>query len=842
MNVRILITQLSQSLKFSRKGRKGTEFQYIGKLRIAVIASTLRLRAVSHRPALAENKRSSCAKGLLINTREQEKLKLIIIALLLPFTVFGKVVSGRVVDTSDIPIVFANVVLMTDSTIITGSTTNESGLFSIEDNQTATTVKISKAGYEDIEISINETANLGNIVMKKADIILDEVIVNGNIPKTQLKGNAIVTNVQNSVLSKMGNAYEVLTHTPMVTGINGELNVFGRGVPTVYINSHLVRDITELQQLKSDEILSIELISNPGASYSSDINSVIKIKTLPPKGEGLGVDVNETLSIWEYARNTFELNMRYRHNRLELFGNIDLYDGKRKYEDVNEMTTFGRDTFVQSLCNSSVLNTDNLFGKIGFSYTLPSNHSFGGYYRLGRAKYSNDGHLETQSRRLEDVTSSVYERFSSLYRSTSSYFPSQEANMYYNGSIDNLNIDFNADIMQNRNIDDDIHSDYPFGDNASEQKVLSNGLTKNRLLAEKLIVSFPVWKGDFEIGEEYTGSKLSYRYKYEGAPIENSYTQIDEKNIATFANISQSFGKWNVSLGLRYEYADFKYTDDFSSDGQISRRYSNLFPSLAVNAKIGNVRLSFDFTNKMKRPSYRKLDGKVKYVNRFVYQAGNPLLKPTRIYNLQAMGMWRYFYAVMMYVHELDAVFNTTRNYADGSSVKVMTFMNVPHYQYFQFTLGAQLSFSCWQPTPEIGMFKQFSSILYNGVMTSFNKPMYSFTLDNVFTLPGDWQIGADIWLYSSANSQNCYIEPTQQLSLSVRKSFFNESLVLQLKAVDLLDKASNKVTIYSGDIQNYMYNHHEPRNVNLTVRYYFNKSKSRYKGTGAGKNEKRRM
>ncbi|MDE5585105.1 MAG: outer membrane beta-barrel family protein [Muribaculaceae bacterium] len=86
------------------------------------------------------------------------------------------------------------------------------------------------------------------------------------------------------------------------------------------------------------------------------------------------------------------------------------------------------------------------------------------------------------------------------------------------------------------------------------------------------------------------------------------------------------------------------------------------------------------------------------------------------------------------------------------------------------------------------------------------------------------------------------HIKPTQQLSLSVRKSFFNESLVLQLKAVDILDRASNKVTIYSGDIENYMYNHHEPRNIILTVRYTFNKSKSRYKGTGAGKNEKKRM
>lgn len=103
-------------------------------------------------------------------------------------------------------------------------------------------------------------------------------------------------------------------------------------------------------------------------------------------------------------------------------------------------------------------------------------------------------------------------------------------------------------------------------------------------------------------------------------------------------------------------------------------------------------------------------------------------------------------------------------------------------------------------------------------------------------------KIGADLWFYSAANSQNCYIKPTRQISLSLRKSFFNDNLILQLKAVDILDRATDKVTIYSGDIQTYMYNHREPRNINFTIRYIFNKARSKYKGTGAGKTEKRRM
>ncbi len=171
-----------------------------------------------------------------------------------------------------------------------------------------------------------------------------------------------------------------------------------------------------------------------------------------------------------------------------------------------------------------------------------------------------------------------------------------------------------------------------------------------------------------------------------------------------------------------------------------------------------------------------------------------------------------------------------------------MTYRNVPQYQNLQVLLGAQPSIGFWQTTPEIGILKQFCNLEYRGQKINLNKPMYSFTWENVITLPQNWQLGADLYSYSSANSKNCYVKATQQLSFSVRKSFFNECLILQLRAIDVLDKGSDKVTIYSGDIQNYMYNHHQPRNIVFSVRYVFNKARSKYKGEGAGKNEKRRM
>ncbi len=778
---------------------------------------------------------------ILINMNSKNLLCLL--SLLLPMSLWGVVLKGKLVGPDHEPIAFANVILLNDNLFVAGVTTSATGQFSISSSQAANLVKISMIGYEDIFYPLTEDSpdDLGTIMMQEASVSLNEVVVKGKLPQTRLKGNSMVTQVKNSVLANLGNGYDVLTHIPMVTGSNGELSVFGRGTPTVFINGREVRDYKDLRQLKSENIRNVELITNPGSSYASNVNSVIRITTVANPGDGIGFDFTETLSAWSYARSTSDLNMVYNHNGLEVFCNLDVQEGKKRYEDLCKMTTFGNQTFSQTIDNSSRLSTESVRGKLGFSYMAVPKHSFGFFYRLGKSDFCNLGLIETGSRRLSDISDSHFDYSSTRYKQTSRNYPSHEANVYYDGTIGRLSLDFNADFLKHNSDSHDYQSEI-FESGRGNKTVEASGSTSGSLFAEKLVISHPMCKGMLEVGEEVTNSRLSYNFTYFGVPISNSITDIHEDNFAGFATLSQKFGEWNFSLGIRYERAHYRYYDNGILDAKLSREYSDIFPSLSIDTKIGAVGISLSFANKMKRPSYRKLDGGIAYINRYVYQSGNPMLRPTKIYNAQVMGMWRSFYGILMYNHEIDAVFNTIRDYGEDPLVKIMTYMNVPHYQYLQSTLGAQLKVGCWHPTPEIGMLKQFCTVSYRGEKRSFNKPMFSFTIDNVFSLPNHWQIGADLWFYSESNSMNCFVESTQWISLSVRKTFFNGNLMFQLKGSDLLDRGSNRVTIYSGEIKNYMFNHHEPRNITLTIRYAFNKKKSKYKGSGAGKTEKSRM
>ncbi len=138
-----------------------------------------------------------------------------------------------------------------------------------------------------------------------------------------------------------------------------------------------------------------------------------------------------------------------------------------------------------------------------------------------------------------------------------------------------INLETNAN-----NPDDDRH-------------IVSAGLKKSRLLAEKLILSYPVWKGSIEVGEEYTNSRLNYANTYEGVPIDNSLTDIHEDNIAAFASLSQTFGVVNVSAGLRYEHVNYKYFENNQLQKDQSKNYNNFFPTFSLSAPINKVNLFF---------------------------------------------------------------------------------------------------------------------------------------------------------------------------------------------------------------------------------------------------------
>lgn len=124
--------------------------------------------------------------------------------------------KGTLIDEDQQPIEFANIALysLPDSVMITGAVSDEKGGFTLNGNGTDTVnafLKISFIGYETQTVPAIDGQT---IVMIAEAFTLNEVVINGNLPKIRLRNDALVTTVQHSVLSKAGTANDVLKRLP----------------------------------------------------------------------------------------------------------------------------------------------------------------------------------------------------------------------------------------------------------------------------------------------------------------------------------------------------------------------------------------------------------------------------------------------------------------------------------------------------------------------------------------------------------------------------------------------------------------------------------------------------
>ena len=226
--------------------------------------------------------------------------------------------EGVVKDDSGNPVEFANVALLSlnDSILIAGSVTDMTGKFAILGNDSPVFLRITAMGFEDRIIN-NPSADVGDIILSPASYMLGEVVVKGSRPMTKLKSDGVQIAIAGSHLANTGTALEVLGKMPFVIKSGAGIEVIGKGTPLIYINGRQVRDMSELDQLASSQIKSVDIVTNPGASYASTVNSVIRITTVAPVGEGFSFNDRTTVGykhyvyLFEQVKLTLKCDLKY---------------------------------------------------------------------------------------------------------------------------------------------------------------------------------------------------------------------------------------------------------------------------------------------------------------------------------------------------------------------------------------------------------------------------------------------------------------------------------------------------------------------------------------------------
>ena len=751
--------------------------------------------------------------------------------------------KGTIIDEQDQPVAYANIYLLhpSDSSLISGGVSNEAGLFVIPCETNPILVRISFVGYKTVYKQCNST-ELGTIRMHPETMTIKGVVVTGERPKVQLQGNSLVMNVEGTVMERMGDAEDVLSRVPTISKKGEGFEILGKGAPLIYLNNRKLTDLQELKNIQSDNIKSIEVIQNPGARYDASVNAVIIIHTKRTAGEGLGVELTSWSRKGHGFANNERINLTYRTGKLELFANLFGAYNKRWKKGEFEQTVFADTLWVITNKQKDKVYNPFFEGRFGFNYQLDDNNSFGGFYQ------NTYDYVKNWSDYDDDLQAngSMYDHLQNNNISRAKGAPKHQANLYYTGKIGKFAIDFNADYtyrnQRNRNQQQELSNEY------DDRDVNTYALTRSRLMAEKLFVTHPIGKGQIEVGEEYTNTRWNSSFENTEGYIANSNNEQYEQSIAPFIELRQQIGRFQLSAGLRYEYVASEYfVGGIRRDDQ-SRTYNDFFPSVSLSTSVKKVQLSFSYAKRTTRPSYWQLSSDVVYENRLNLQTGNPYLKPIKYNNLNALAMWKWFYLNVNFSHCVDPILYSAESLENDSKVNLVTYKNYDHADWLIITLGAQKSvklsgIATWTPQYNISLMKSWFKSKFIGEMKSYNQPMLALQLGNILTLPHDWLLQADFNMHTHGYQQNVWINCTNpMLSLSVSKDFFKRRLNIKFSGNDLFNGGINRITLYSNRMMFRKMEDNDSRCVTLSLRYRFNVTPSKYKGTGAGNAEKNRL
>ena len=750
--------------------------------------------------------------------------------------------KGTVLDETGQPLPYANVALLSprDSTLITGGVTNESGLFVIPCDQSGVLARITYVGYRPVYRHC-KTPHLGTIKMQPDQYALGSVTVKGAKQLVRPTDRGLLANVQGTVLEQFGSVTEMLTHLPLMMS-NGE--IAGHGKPVIYINNKKVRNAEELDRLRADEILSAEIITNPGVEYGAEVTSVIRLKTIRKAGEGWSGNFSAFYSQGKeyYANGNAALNYRTR-NGMDFFARGYLTDNNQLITYTANDQLQASSTWDYKKSAERLVRVKYYFADLGWNWEINEHHSLGLTYTANN--YIGDFKTLRTSDDQVWQDGKLVDGGHSVTTTLEKPRMTHAVNAYYVGEVGKWKIDFNADYYDAHNLSEMDGGTYNSPRSDIQPNVSSRTNTANELLAEKLVITAPVPKGNLTFGEEASTVDRTSGFTQSGFSADNS---VHQKTTiwSLFANYRLQLGKFSLNTGLRWQNEHNCYDQNGQRNDEMSPDYHVLIPRASLTYKTDKWTHTLAYNCTRRNPPYSRLTTAVNYRSRYEYDTGNPYLQPQTSHTISWSSQWKWLYAELYYGYRKNVITSFQSAYDDVNhpGVIIDDYRNIPWWYSYGIDLNCSPKIGIWQMNYSATLGFDNWDTKGMGMPYQWNGLCADFTFDNTFTLPHAWllNIKGSITPYQESG---CYQRKTYgSLGFRISKQFLKDkSLSIALLANDILHTQYTEMTAYGGiNIRTQFKQYNDSRRVGINLSWKFNATRSRYKGSHAGQSERNRL
>lgn len=662
----------------------------------------------------------------------------------------------------------------------------------------------------------------------------------------QQKADRIIFNVENSIIASGGDVLDAIRLAPRISVQNDEIKITGKNKILMMINGRPINIQKEdlpnyLKSMKSDEISSIEVITNPPSKYVAEGNSgIVNIITRKSKKDYWNLTLNTTgqaASKFMY-KNGVHYNLNYKN--FSVSSGISYTHGfkspqnfsKIKYPDV---------TWIEDSRQLSL--TDNLSTRLSIDYKINKKITTGIQY-IGSFS-SPEVNSEIDSKITENSFGIEKSRINTKSNnSKSSRFNSLNYHIIYEIDTTGKKISFDFDYFNSTNKSrqdylsrtfDNLSSlpdiaDFEAGKNEGFQNIHNYSLNFD--------VEHPFSWATFNYGtrlsfintsNDIRFYNLSEGYEYLDPNRTNQFS-FKEKNQSLYFSINKEVGsKWEFQGGLRLEATQTKsFSETMQQESEI--KYTKLFPTAYILYKINaNNQVSANYGRRIHRPEFNLLNPFKYTYSPYSTSEGNPYLLPEFTNNIELTYNYKNFMISSLYYSDLKDGFdmlNIMNTETKSQNTKPLNFIANRSYgfnQYFYIKLLPWLN-----TTLNINIFNSQSTSSSPVTLSYLNGWNFETKADLNFTLnkKKTFFLGLNAWQASKGVTNLDRSSSGYQIDASVKLFLMDKKLQIVCYANDIF--RSNKITYtgYSNHNETNYKNYDDLRFIRLSVIYNFgNKS-----------------
>lgn len=798
-------------------------------------------------------------------------------------------ITGTVVDAdTNQPLEYATLVLqdVNNPDVVTGAVTDMNGKLNAEVPAGTYNLRVEFISYKTYVLNnqtITADKNLGTVKLALDVATLDAVEVVAEKTTVELRLDKKVYNVGQDMTVKGGSITDVLDNVPSVTvDVEGAISLRGNENVRILINGKPSAlsglDNNALQQIPSDAIEKVEVITNPSSRYDAEGSAGI-INIVLKKGKALGV--NGSVNAFAGNPDNFggSVNVNLRSKLFNIFTNTSYRyrnaPGNALFEQENLNDTTGLTTGFQDEYRNYDRMGNNFSTNIGVEFYIDSTSSITNsiVYRKGSGTDETDIDFYNYDPNRTLITRR--NRFTTQDEDEEAFQYAMNYEKRFNEDGHKLTVDYqysrNTELGDS-NIDEVIlNSD----NTVPSERTLQNDKNSSHLVQADYVLPFGK-EGNSQFEAGYRGNFNDYETRFEyGQLLEdgsfdedfdnytNTLFNYSERINAAYVQLGTKLGKWNVLGGLRMENTNISIEPGNDYDAS-TKKYTNWFPSVFLGYEFSEkTQATISYSRRLRRPWSRFLNPYPNYSSNTNLFQGNPDLDPTftNAFDLAFIQRWdKFTLNTSAYYNRStgsfqfvtldtdDTVVIDNPDYEEGVDPVEDATIEVPVQVRSPLNIGVEerygmeftttyTPFKKWRLSGNINVFQQkvtgsYTYMNYSTGLeeeTDFSSDNFSWfaRLTSKLTLPAAIDFQANMMYMGPSKNAQSENEGMFSTNLALSKEILNDNATISLNVSDLFNSRKRRSTTMTDRVISYSEFQWRQRQITLNFMYRFNMKKN---------------